>query len=196
MKAKDTALLEKIRKLLAMTVANGCTEAEAASALGLVNRLMEEHAIGMDEVQGEREDPEERITDEEVDPGLSFGTAQAWTTPLAIAVAELWGVYPLRKPSPAFGSVGVKFIFVGAPVDVAAAKVCFLWLVEQGKRLCEARFAEHGTPGGANSFRASYLKGFMQGIVTQVVAILKDRDTAKARYGSPSTPLTSPRWQR
>ena len=45
MNKKREGLFAKVRALLAKTVENGCTEAEAMAALELARRLMAEHEI-------------------------------------------------------------------------------------------------------------------------------------------------------
>lgn len=53
-------LLAKIKALLAKTVENGCTEAEAMSALSVARRLMDEHDVA----QRELDFGDEQVTDE------------------------------------------------------------------------------------------------------------------------------------
>lgn len=49
--ADRSALVQKIRALLAKTVANGCTEGEAMAALAKARQLMDEHEIGDADLQ-------------------------------------------------------------------------------------------------------------------------------------------------
>lgn len=49
-------MLEKVRALLAKTVANGCTEAEAMAALGKARELMNAHEIGPEDLREAQDD--------------------------------------------------------------------------------------------------------------------------------------------
>ncbi|MGQ0672118.1 MAG: DUF2786 domain-containing protein [Hyphomicrobium sp.] len=49
--AKRAKIIEKVRALLSMTTANGCTEAEALTAAGMASKLMEEYDLALGDVR-------------------------------------------------------------------------------------------------------------------------------------------------
>lgn len=55
-KSRREAIMNKVRALLAKTVANGCTEEEAMAAAALADKLMQEHDLAYEDVEREVRD--------------------------------------------------------------------------------------------------------------------------------------------
>lgn len=79
-------LISRIRKLAKMTTHAGCTEAEAATALAMVQKLMEEHQVAQDELSI-RADAQGCITDEFI---VMDNRAGDWSR-CVVAINKLYG---------------------------------------------------------------------------------------------------------
>lgn len=164
------ALLGRLRKLQSMTVANGCSEAEAHTALGILARLLAEYQIDDTELSLREAIPQgcETASFEEIAKGVRDWSECAWP------IAKLFHcrAWRQRRVEDLLGlGIDVEFTrinFFGLPEDTAAAVTMLQivnvaisseterWLVRQGK-------PRRGKLGGENyagvvaSFRAGMI---------------------------------------
>ncbi len=82
-------LLNRIKHLLNKTVANGCTEDEAASALSAAQRLMDEHRIAMAEIVARGEESIEYTTEVAAEAGVRYPMRLRLVAPV---VEQIFGV--------------------------------------------------------------------------------------------------------
>lgn len=179
MKDIEQKLIDKIRNLLNMTVERGCSESEAANAVHLASKLMEQHSLTMNEIT---EESRSDMSETEADPNVPLGTAQLWTENVALMLSRYFGVYAIKKIKT---TGAVTYVFFGLSVDVTIASEVFVWVCDQGKRLARLRADEQGDR--SMGFRASYLVGFAKGIVSQVETAIRDREKAESDDASQGT---------
>jgi hypothetical protein len=195
-------LLDRIQKLLNMTVANGATEAEAEAAMAAARRLMDAHNIAMAEAISRDEtavelDPEAGV---ELDPETEWeGRSASAVHEAALAVvASVFGVRraavrhqvvpagmgtsgrhgPRRK-------TGVKIVLVGDPTDLEAARWAFRFLVATFHRLWRAAYR--------NQDREAH-RGYIAGLRDGFTAKLKRERAGRegARGGPAYAPIRPP----
>ena len=111
MSRKPSPLILKIRALMAKTVANGCTEAEALSAAAKVAAMMAEHEISLEDVEREELEFETRSRPVVDDVGWVL-----WK--VASAIEELTCT---RSFTDEFGKQTSKLSFFGREDDVEIA---------------------------------------------------------------------------
>lgn len=132
--SNEDAVLARIQKLLAMTEENGCTAEEAASAMTLVNALMQEYNLTLTDV-AVRNAP---IIEYDLELGASAAERSMAVQLIAAAIAQLWGLKIMRTMSVAPGHrrrTLERLTLIGARVDTLAAGDSISWLIDQGKRL-------------------------------------------------------------
>lgn len=107
------ALKAKLRALLAKTVANGCTEAEAASAMAAAARIMEAHGLDADDV--ERIDGAPHVSSR---ARASWPYSFVWSSISVVSNCQTH----LRWVRPAGKADRYSEAYVGRPHDVALAE--------------------------------------------------------------------------
>lgn len=116
-------ILDTIKKLLNLRVANGATEAEEAAALAAAQRLLLKHGLSMQDVElhGDAA-PAGIVTEEEP---LPYRRSPKWTQILAIVVAKGFGAELIICEG---GHKTSSFKFVGTPVNAALARWLYVRL--------------------------------------------------------------------
>lgn len=106
-------LIKRMRALAAMTIANGCSEAEAAFASTRLHAMLAEHDIGLDEIQMQQSEfvKAEHALRDEVDQRLA---------PIRDAIATLTGTRAWIN-----GVGGSAITFFGRDTDVMVAGFLF-----------------------------------------------------------------------
>lgn len=128
---KET-ILELIKKLMAHTVENGATEAEAQLFMQHAQKLMFEHNLEMVDVQ-DYDLPDKGASKIEKDtmhlPDQGYNQPKEWKFTLAFGVAE----YNFCK-----GLVGYNHVsFVGRKQDVEVVKELYIWILEQAEKIAK-----------------------------------------------------------
>lgn len=145
-------LVGQIRALLDKTVDRGCTEAEAASAAAMVEKLVLRHAIDLDNL-GE---PESTRVTSLLEPVKSpWGVDKRWLTFMAGVVARLCLCRAMNHVGPRGG-----VLFVGYPDEVRAASELFRFLREQAVARCQWEWRQRGGMLGHSKFATSFLMGY------------------------------------
>ena len=133
------ALLTRIRKLTAMTQANGCTEAEAGAAASLLAKLLSAHNVAMSELEVRTE-----AAGCVLDSFTEFGSKVGAWTPCIAAIAKLFQVrvWYSRADEDVLG-LGfttqvshIKFFGFAADVEAALAltRLCYTAILTEGER--------------------------------------------------------------
>ena len=114
-----TEALEKVRKLLRMTEARGCTEAESRQAAMMAQRLMMAHRLEMVDLNGPESSapaPEQPVHNWD-DPLDAQRTRQTWRGRLALHVAEAngcavyWSGSALRIVGTADNATAARYVY-------------------------------------------------------------------------------------
>jgi len=109
-------VVQRIQKMMNMTVENGCTPAEAAHAAAKVQELMQKHSLSMFDV--EKKTYDEAILIEELETGKAV--VPEWMGTLAVAVAPDCKVIWWRHGGP------TKYLrFIGYKTDAQVASYMY-----------------------------------------------------------------------
>lgn len=176
------SLLNRIRKLLNMTLAKGATEAEAEVALTMAQRLMDEHNIkAVDLPDGEAE---------------NFATATAWEGKQEIrhysealpVVEEMFVVKAVMQETRVYDiKTKVKILIFGDSVNTENA----IWAINFLGPLYRQLWTAYRLRTGADSREnTSYYRGLTCGLVGKLRA---DRESQDPESTSEETESTSER---
>jgi hypothetical protein len=134
MTADREAVIERIRKLLERRVDRGCTEAEAAKAAELVERMLLDYGLSLADV-GERSE----VGGIQSAVSLIAGEHESWLASLVASVCDLCMVRSLTRADD-----GIRaFAWIGEEIDAKAAEMLFVFLVENGRRACLESTTRH-----------------------------------------------------
>lgn len=158
-----TPIIEKIRKLLALSKSSNANEAAAAAAAA--QRLMAEHQIA--EAELEVGDGPRESACKSADPIDAFGEqAPTWKGVLCQGLADLLGCEVwlewVKKPG---GGLGRLMQVVGRPSDVASLRYLYAWLVSEIERLTQKHAKGKGRTY-ANSYRLGAVHGCLDAMQT------------------------------
>jgi hypothetical protein len=173
-------IVGRIAKLMAMTMENGCTEAEAAAASMLAQQLMRKHNIEMTEIGGgSAETPFEKVVAHEM---------VSWRTHYVFAATVLPHVYAVRymtfqvvspgsiRKSGKDKVVGVKIVVFGDKANTEAATWTLHFLAKTFERLWRDFAVREGMRG--NEAKSSYCHGLSCGIIARLQANRAAEDVA------------------
>lgn len=127
-------LHRQIRALLSKTVGNGCSEAEAASAAGILQELLTRHNLSMADLEARGSAAKPNVGEQGHDLGKA---AFRWKLDLAEAVADHFYCHGLVDRT----AKTVKF--VGRPDNVESLLMLYAWLIEQIKQISSAERKVH-----------------------------------------------------
>jgi hypothetical protein len=170
MNAEKEKLLEKLQKLFALSKSDNQHEAELA--LAKANKLMEDHQIGMTEI--DLYDEGGSITENEfVMEGVKPYSKNVLT--LGSACAKFYNAecFRIKKRN---DSRGVRLRFVGTPTDIAAATATFNYLLNSWKSIANYDLKKSDYSGNAKIFKNSHLYGFSFAIYKRIETLLADRN--------------------
>lgn len=143
------SVIEKIKKLLALS--NSSNANEAAVAAGLAARLMAQHSIDAAELGG---DVEEKAG-KEVDPMFAAKTLPLWLNILSAGLCRANHVFSWAERC-ADGMTRIRL--AGRPSDVANVRFLFAYLRSEIERLAQAECPRMG-----RSIKDAYRKGVVVG---------------------------------
>jgi hypothetical protein len=175
-----TRVKARIKALAEKTVSNGCTEAEAMAAAGMVGRLLERYALSMEEIDVR----EERCVQIAVPIG---GKQRRPIDGCVTAIArfcdcKVWVSRDDATPS---------YIFFGFEADTALASYLFTVIDRAMRTELSAFRIAHPRLGGVRLRRAS--KSFQHGIAARIADRLdqmhRERDANVAAQRSTGTAL-------
>lgn len=151
---KRSEIVEKIKKLLAHSVENGATEAEAVAFALKAQRLITENDIEEWELGDEQQ---REIIEEESEVNLP----RTWARWLAAVVAENFRCKLLLQPVEQGNRIKYHAVFVGYAQDAQAARIVF----ERLRRVAEwAGNASRKKYRGASWAYNSITLGFVEGV--------------------------------
>lgn len=155
-------IIDRIEKIMRKTRENGCTEAEVEAAARMARKLMDEHNVELAEVlaKEERSLGAEDIV-EEVARKTNTGVNHEVT--LINVVSDLCDVKGYMRHYDRLDSRKIEVVFVGLPVDIAAAKMLYLELVIA----CRALARGNVGPGWSKK-HYWYCHGFVLGLAQKI----------------------------
>ncbi len=163
-------LKDRIAALIAKTVANGCTEAEALSAAAKVAELLDRHALSLSDVEI-RASPCEQLT---------FASRHKKRIPLDVCIGAVAAFCDCRVWREKRGDGGVAFVFFGLPEDAAAARDLAATIdatvrAELGRYKTSRAYAAFDTRD-RHMVNASFVLGMVGGIADKLDALKAARD--------------------
>lgn len=157
-------IISKIRKLLAMTEENGCTEGEAMTAALMAQKLMAKHNLTVADID------DDTSKGNIVEVGYDAGTKYKWKYRLAniIAVNFCCKVFVVGKS---------KIVFYGYENHAKIASDVFKFLFNTGIRLANNYYYEcykngRETVGVKNTFLAGFCDGIKEVLGQQCRALM------------------------
>jgi len=169
----DQSILERIQKLLYMTVERGCAPSEAAHAAAKVQELLQKHSLSLFDVQaktyGEAVCPEER--------DLPFARIPAWVWRLASAVARGSDCDYIVAETTVAGKKINRLRFIGHKSDAQVAAYLYDTL---SRRLWEMSAAEGRRHGRTGAPLAKFRWDFMSAAAQEINSRLhREREAFK-----------------
>jgi hypothetical protein len=161
----------RIKALTDKTVANGCTEAEAMSAAGMVGRLLERYALSMDEIEVRSA----RCVQVEVHLGSRRRRPIDGCVPAIARFCDckVW-LAPAARPDtddPYKPIAGIRYIFFGFETDAALAAYLFA-VIDRAISNEISTFKRYNPRLRAEKLRRASAS-FQHGLVARVVARLE-----------------------
>lgn len=150
-----SAILDKIRKLLALS-AKSSNANEAAVAAAAAQRLMTEHQIAEAELESGDRHEHATLSDDPLD--TFGGRSVVWKEVLSSQLCEMHGCKIWRETRWEKGSVVKRMRVVGRPSDVGSVRYLYAWLTSEITRLVERNGRGRGK-AYAFSYRAGAVNG-------------------------------------
>lgn len=130
--APNERLVEKLRKVLALTTSS--IEGEAQAAAAHLQRLLTQHNLSIADLEQKGGQPAPGVHEQRHDLGKAAFT---WKLDLADSIAEFYYCYPLVNRS-------TKTVaFIGRPDNVEALQMLYAWLIDQIRRIATAERRKH-----------------------------------------------------
>lgn len=151
-------IIDRIKKLLNMSVKNGATEEEAKTAMQMAANLAARHDLDLAEIAEKTGSAQVK---EAVKEFREHEPLKTHEINLLSAAARLFNVRFLLYAS---GTRG--YVFIGTPTDCELAGHTYLWLEEQLTSIYKAHLAMR--PGMTKKERGIYRDGFKQGCSARI----------------------------
>ncbi|MDD2583068.1 MAG: DUF2786 domain-containing protein, partial [Desulfuromonadaceae bacterium] len=136
----NVAIIEKIRKLLAL--ANSSNEHEAALAAGHAQRLLSEHNLAMADIEAARKPDRADKVETSVSKSLP-----KWMRHLSAGVSSAFDCQAIHHPATG------RMTFIGVGSDAQVAAYTFTFLDRTVRKLCGTYMKQHGGSTTTNRHR-------------------------------------------
>ncbi len=161
------SIIDRIRKLLAMTPENGASESEAVNALRLANILMTRHGLDHDDIGPDYKEPEPKIKN------MANKQVKAYEEIIARAAATLYLCKCIRHVDRNKRYKYPKimgYTFVGLEEHIDAAEMTMLWLLNQLDYFYKISIPTYvkQDPKAAAHYRFSFKEGCANRILERV----------------------------
>lgn len=163
-------VIDRIRKLMALTAERGATEAEATLASEHVQRLLSEHNLSMAIVEMDGGDT--GTGGKRTREGVSHRQVYKWQRELMVQLAELNFCKPLiRFQSRGWGKPDVfnGYDLIGRADNVTTTKVMFEYLLQTIERLAREEVKD------SSQFFTRYAHSFKEGCSDRIIARLQEQ---------------------
>jgi Protein of unknown function (DUF2786) len=154
-------ILDRVRRLLALSKSGNSNEAAAAAAAA--NRLIDKYRLSeIDlEISGSTAEPVE----EDVDYIYETGRTTPWKMRLMGVLVQHYGLAHWNDNHYPQGRKVSRFRLIGRKSDITIAKYMFTWLVTECQRLADLE-----AKGNGRVYVESFCQGFVVGIADQLKA--------------------------
>jgi hypothetical protein len=151
-------IIEKVKKLLALSQSSNAHEAAAAAAKA--NALIDEYRLSVGQLQGntEADDP---IVHDRSEPLFAADRVMAWRKTLAMRLTKHYGGYIWNDIT----KRKAYYVVAGRKSDVEVLRYMFAYISLE----CE-RIAANQARGNGRTFAESYKRGFVDGVMSQLQA--------------------------
>lgn len=156
-------VINQIKNLLNKTIENGCSEAEAATAAGIAQKLLTKHRLTLTEIQTEKSKFDERF---KYDPFEIFRNVTTWRSILLHNICEVNGCKSLIRHDVLKGKRISYFTIIGTEEDSKNAQAFYLFLRDAIESLAKMEQAVHG--GRGKSWANSWKLGCTNAVVTRL----------------------------
>jgi hypothetical protein len=160
----NSVIIEKIRKLLALT--NSSNEHEAALAAGHAQRLLSEHNLAMADIEAVHK-PD---TADKVETSVSK-TLPKWMRHLCAGVSTAFDCQAIHHPSTG------KMTFIGVGADAQVAAYTFNYLDRTVRKLCSNYMKHHVSSSIPNRHRELMRQSYYLGAVSTINTRLREQKT-------------------
>lgn len=171
-----SAIIEKIKKLMALATNSGATESEATTALEMASALMMKHNIDNSDLIEKPDMGLKRVQFPDFDDN--------WHGWVSSAVGQLNTVKPIY-----YGQG--TFAFIGRVDSIECAALMFPWIVDQIEKLYKRDLPKGLTKSARANFRRTYKQGVAMRVCQRVNEIMQamKTDDAKAQASTGTTAL-------
>lgn len=158
----NTAVIEKIKKLLAL--ANSSNEHEAALAAGHAQRLLAEHNLAMADIDAAHK-PDKADKIETTVPK----TLPKWLRHLSAGVSTAFDCQTVHYPATG------KMVFIGVGADVEIASYTFSYLDRVVRKLCSSYMRHHVSAGIIGRNRELMKQSYLLGAASTITGRLREQ---------------------
>lgn len=157
-------IIEKIKKLLAVTEERGASNNEATAAALAAQRLIVQYDIEQWEIHEEESDPMEEV--------YCKPTPRKWRWYLADVIAPAFRCkyHQRAKRNPKNGKLQYMMVFYGYRMDAIAASLTFNSLYKYGNKVAR-RYAKGKEKGAYNAYVLGFVDGVKCELEEQTVAL-------------------------
>lgn len=159
---ENSAIIEKIRKLLAL--ANSSNEHEAALAAGHAQRLLSEHNLAMADIEATHKPDRAEKIETPVSKSLP-----KWMRHLSAGVSSAFDCQAIHHPATG------RMTFIGVGSDAQVAAYTFTFLHRTVRKLCGAYMKQYGDSTIANRQREFMRQSYYLGAVSTISARLMEQ---------------------
>jgi len=171
-----TEIIAKVQKLLSLSK-NNSNAAEAATAAGIANRLIDEHRLSVADLELESSTKEAVVQDD--NHLYESGRITAWRASLVRVLTSHYGVaYYNDTTHSETGRQVSRYRMVGRKSDMEVVRYFYVWLGAECERLSALE-----AKGKGRVYVASYQLGFVSGVSEQ---LMLSREQAKQTATSTS----------
>jgi hypothetical protein len=159
---KNSPIIKKIRKLLAL--ANSSNEHEAALAAAHAQRLLSEHNLAMADIEASHRPDKADTVETTVSRSLP-----KWMRHLSAGVSAAFDCQAVHHPATG------KMTFIGVGADVQIAAYTFAYLDRTVRKLCSDYMKRHVAGTLANRDRELMRQSYYLGAVSTITARLREQ---------------------
>ncbi len=151
-------IIDKVRKLLALSRSSNAHE--AASAAAKANQLIDEYRLSVGQLTPDNTDTDPVETASE--PLLHSNRVMMWRKSLAIRLASHYGCFVWNSPRP---HAAINYQVAGRKSDIEVLNYMFAYISTECDRITLST-----AKGKGRTFAESYRRGFVDGVLSQLDA--------------------------
>ncbi len=153
-------IIDKVRKLLALS--QSANAHEAASAAAKANQLIDEYRLSVGQLTPNEASATVDPIETASEPLLHSNRAMTWRKSLAIRLARHYGCFVWNSPRP---RAAINYQVAGRKSDIEVLNYMFAYISTECDRITLAT-----AKGRGRTFAESYRRGFVDGVLSQLDA--------------------------